>query len=89
MSRMCVCCSGMIVFKLERERPAYATHGETLFYVKERHLRSYDYTNQRDSPLISIRRIGSSGAFLLSACPVTEYRVSHCAGLIPLSQPSL
>lgn len=24
----------MIVFKLERERPAYATHGTTLYYVK-------------------------------------------------------
>ncbi|CAL8462821.1 g2355 [Coccomyxa elongata] len=53
--------SGMIVFKLERERPAYATHGETLYYVKERHLRSYDFSSQRDSPLISIRRVGSTG----------------------------
>ena len=26
--------SGMIVFKLERERPAYAVHGNTLYYVK-------------------------------------------------------
>lgn len=50
------------MFKLERERPAYATHGETLYYVKERHLRSYDFSSQRDSPLISIRRIGSTGA---------------------------
>lgn len=28
--------SGMIVFKLERERPAYALHGNLLYYVKER-----------------------------------------------------
>ncbi len=53
----------MIVFKLERERPAYGTHGETLYYVKERHLRSYDFSSQRDSPLMSIRRVGSTGAF--------------------------
>lgn len=26
--------SGMIVFKLERERPAYAVHNNTLYYVK-------------------------------------------------------
>lgn len=26
--------SGMIVFKLERERPAYAVHGNTLYYTK-------------------------------------------------------
>ena len=55
-------CSGMIVFKLERERPAYATHGTTLYYVKDRHLRSYDFTNQRDTALITIRRPGSTGA---------------------------
>ena len=26
--------SGMVVFKLERERPAYAVHANTLYYVK-------------------------------------------------------
>lgn len=54
--------SGMIVFKLERERPAYATHGATLYYVKDRYLRTYEYNSQRDNPLISIRRPGSSGS---------------------------
>ena len=28
--------SGMIVFKLERERPAYVMNGNLLYYVKER-----------------------------------------------------
>jgi hypothetical protein len=51
--------SGMIVFKLERERPAYATHQGTLFYVKDRYLQSYDYQSGRDNPLISIRRAGA------------------------------
>lgn len=55
----------MIVFKLERERPAYATHQGTLYYVKERYLRTYDFSNQRDNPLMSIRRIGSAGMPLL------------------------
>eukprot|EP00951_Prasinocladus_malaysianus_P042322 scaffold511335_cov51-Prasinocladus_malaysianus.AAC.1 len=50
----------MIVFKLERERPAYATHGGTLYYVKDRYLRTYEFANQRDNPLISIRRPGSN-----------------------------
>ncbi|CAK0784913.1 hypothetical protein CVIRNUC_008118 [Coccomyxa viridis] len=54
--------SGMIVFKLERERPAYAVHGTMLFYVKDRHLRSYDFTNQRDTALITIRRPGTTGS---------------------------
>mmetsp|Transcript_18514 Transcript_18514/g.51859 ORF Transcript_18514/g.51859 Transcript_18514/m.51859 type:complete len:1226 (-) Transcript_18514:342-4019(-) len=53
--------SGMIVFKLERERPAYATHSGTLYYIKDRYLRSYEYSNQRDNPLISIRRPGATG----------------------------
>lgn len=29
-----LCRSGMIVFKLERERPAFATHGSQLYYIK-------------------------------------------------------
>lgn len=53
--------SGMIVFKLERERPAYAVHGGVLYYVKERYLRTYDFASTRDNPLISIRRPGSTG----------------------------
>jgi hypothetical protein len=52
----------MIVFKLERERPACAVHGSTLYYVKDRYLRTYDFTNQRDNPLMAIRRSGSAGA---------------------------
>jgi coatomer protein complex subunit alpha (xenin) len=52
----------MIVFKLDRERPAYAAHGGTLYYVKERYLRAYDYQSQRDNPLISIRRTSTAGA---------------------------
>jgi coatomer protein complex subunit alpha (xenin) len=51
----------MIVFKLERERPAYNTHQGQLYYVKDRYLRMYDFQTQRDSPLISIRRAGSAG----------------------------
>lgn len=76
----------MIVFKLERERPAYGTHGETLYYVKDRHLRSYDFSNQRDSPLITIRRIGSSGASSpLHACMAAEQLPAKST---PLCSPS-
>ena len=42
---MVMCCSGMIVFKLERERPAYATHGGILYYIKDR-------CRQDHSPLV-------------------------------------
>jgi coatomer protein complex subunit alpha (xenin) len=40
--------SGMIVFKLERERPAYASHANMLYYVKDRYLRSFEFESQRD-----------------------------------------
>lgn len=53
--------SGMIVFKLERERPAYASHGNMLYYVKDRYLRTFEYGTTRDNPLVAIRRAGTSG----------------------------
>ncbi|ERE72871.1 coatomer subunit alpha isoform 2 [Cricetulus griseus] len=39
---------GMIVFKLERERPAYAVHGNMLHYVKDRFLRQLDFNSSKD-----------------------------------------
>lgn len=51
----------MIVFKLERERPAFGVSQNVLYYVKDRYLRTYDFATQRDNPLISIRRTGGAG----------------------------
>ena len=51
----------MLVFKLERERPAYAVHGDSLYYVKERFLRTYDFSSQRDNALITLRRVATQG----------------------------
>lgn len=53
--------SGMIVFKLERERPAYVVYGGSLLYIKDRYLRTYEFATQKDNPLIPIRKPGSSG----------------------------
>ena len=53
--------SGMIVFKLERERPAFGTHMGSLYFVKDRFLRMYDYASQRETPLVSLRRAGGPG----------------------------
>ncbi|KAL8459082.1 hypothetical protein ACS0TY_036527 [Phlomoides rotata] len=53
--------SGMIVFKLERERPAFSISGDSVFYVKDRFLRVFEYSTQRDTQLIPIRRPGSNG----------------------------
>eukprot|EP00051_Salpingoeca_urceolata_P033954 m.22896 g.22896 ORF g.22896 m.22896 type:complete len:1318 (-) comp6997_c0_seq1:3-3956(-) len=51
--------TGMVVFKLERERPAYASHGNTLYYVKDRYVRMYEFGTSKDNPAMSIRRHGS------------------------------
>ncbi len=53
--------SGMIVFKLERERPAYATHANVLYYVKERYVHCFDHATQKDVPVVAIRRPQSAG----------------------------
>ncbi|KAK6917887.1 WD40 repeat [Dillenia turbinata] len=52
--------SGMIVFKLERERPAFSVSGDSLFYAKDRFLRFYEFSTQRDTQVIPIRRPGST-----------------------------
>ncbi|RZC55738.1 hypothetical protein C5167_014589 [Papaver somniferum] len=52
--------SGMIVFKLERERPAFSTSGDSLYYVKDRFLRFYEFSTQKDTQMVPIRRPGST-----------------------------
>lgn len=52
--------SGMQVFKLERERPAFDTNVGRLFYVKDRYLRLHEFGNGRDVPLVSLRRTTSN-----------------------------
>ena len=51
--------SGLIVFKLERERPAFSVHGDTLFYVRDKSVRSYDFPSGSDFSLLSVRKFGS------------------------------
>lgn len=51
----------MIVFKLERERPAYVSYqSQTLFYLKDKYIRMNDFSNNRDVPVVSIRKSFSS-----------------------------
>ena len=52
--------SGMIVFKLERERPAYDIYNGRMFYVKDKYLRMHEFGTQRDVPVVSVRRGGHS-----------------------------
>ena len=72
--------SGMIVFKLERERPAFAVSGDSLFYTKDRFLRFYEFSSQRETQVLTIRRPGSS---TLNQCPKTlSYSPSENAILL-------
>ncbi|KAL4072497.1 coatomer WD associated region-domain-containing protein [Scleroderma yunnanense] len=51
--------SGLIVFKLERERPAFSVHADTLFYVRDKYVRAYDFNTGSDFGLLSVRKFGS------------------------------
>ncbi|KAI9815167.1 MAG: hypothetical protein M1832_005569 [Thelocarpon impressellum] len=53
--------NGVMVFKLERERPASAIHQNQLFYItKEKHVRSYDFQKNVESPsMLSLKKLGS------------------------------
>ncbi|RMZ88728.1 hypothetical protein DV736_g4045, partial [Chaetothyriales sp. CBS 134916] len=53
--------NGVMVFKLERERPASSIYQNTLFYItKDKHVKSYDFTkNLESASLLSLRKFGS------------------------------
>ncbi|XP_010271512.1 PREDICTED: coatomer subunit alpha-1-like [Nelumbo nucifera] len=74
--------SGMIVFKLERERPAFSVSGDHLYFVKDRFLRLYEFSTHKDNQVIPIRRPGSislnQGPRTLSYSP-TENAVLVCS----------
>lgn len=46
---------GMIVFKLERERPAWTLHKDILFYVRAKQLRKLNFTTTRDAPVMTLK----------------------------------
>ena len=52
--------NGVMVFKLERERPASTVHQNTLFYVtRDKQVRSYEFTKNMESPpLVSLKKLG-------------------------------
>lgn len=51
--------NGLIVFKLERERPAFAVHADSLYYVRDKYVRAYDFNTGSDIGLLSVRKLGS------------------------------
>ncbi|XP_066146257.1 coatomer subunit alpha [Euwallacea fornicatus] len=61
--------AGMIIFKLERERPAYTVHANLLYYVKEKYLRRLDFTTAKDVPVIQIKGGGKIPVYGMSFNP--------------------
>ena len=59
--------SGMIIFKLQRERPASAVHQNVLYYVKERFLRKLDFTTSKDVTVMQLRGSVSRAYLVLDA----------------------
>ncbi|CCX30812.1 Similar to Coatomer subunit alpha; acc. no. P53622 [Pyronema omphalodes CBS 100304] len=54
--------NGVMVFKLERERPAYACHQNQLFFInKEKHVKMFDFSNNNESlPMLSLKKLGAA-----------------------------
>jgi coatomer subunit alpha len=72
--------SGMIVFKLERERPAYYSEEGRMFYVKDKYLRLHEFGSGRDVPLVSLRRAGhNQGSGLGNVIRSLQYNVFNPA----------
>ncbi|WVQ95246.1 hypothetical protein IAU59_002341 [Kwoniella sp. CBS 9459] len=51
--------NGLIVFKLERERPAFSLSGNQLFYVKDKVIRMADLTTGNSQGICNVRKLGS------------------------------
>lgn len=51
--------SGLIVFKLERERPAFQVHSNELYYIKNSVLHIHDFPSTADQEVMSVRKLGS------------------------------
>ncbi len=53
--------NGVMVFKLERERPASTIYQNQLFYIsKEKQVRCYDFQKDAESPpMLSLKKLGS------------------------------
>ncbi len=49
---------GVVVFKLERERPAFTVHSNGVYYVKEHYLRRLDLATSKDAPVVQLRNRG-------------------------------
>jgi len=63
---------GMLVFKLERERPAYTPQPHGVLFLRDRYVRTYEYSSGKETPLMSIRRAASGGSTIARSIHYNE-----------------
>ena len=63
---------GMIVFKLERERPAYTPLPGGVLFIKDRYVRQYEYQGAKETLLMCIRRPSTSGSAVARSVQYNE-----------------
>lgn len=51
--------NGLIVFKLERERPAFSIHQNILYYVRDKQVRQLDFQSGNDMAVLGVKKLGS------------------------------
>ena len=54
----------MIIFKLERERPASVVHENSVFFIKDRFLRKYTFGSGKDVAVLQLKH----GLYSLCVC---------------------
>ncbi|KAG1700924.1 Coatomer subunit alpha [Nymphon striatum] len=69
---------GMVIFKLERERPPIAFHNNLLYYCSDRYLRCLDFNITKDKPLMQIRSGIKIPVYSMSFNPA-EHAVLLCS----------
>lgn len=89
--------NGLIVFKLERERPAFSLSGNQLFYMKDKIIRMADLTAGTNQGICSVRKLGSPWAQpkTLSYNPAeravivtsVSYSTPFCAWILTRARP--
>ena len=76
--------SGMVVFKLDRERPASTLHENYLYYVKGNYLRRLDIVAKKDVEILKLRSMGRSPVTTISYNPA-ENAILACTKISPES----
>lgn len=77
--------SGVMVFKLERERPAHAVFNNKLYYVNaDKQIQGYDFLRDEVSlPMLSLKKIGKTWSFMRTLSynqPDNSVLVTHGEG---------